>query len=390
MSAVVLCVFGLMACRSPEPEAPQHTDEATAHEVTVTLEQQQAIGLTTAVAVERQVEPTIESFGRVIPRQQGRVQVTSPVAGRVTTQSAEGIPTPGTMVRSSQLLAEVDQTYTAPERVQLDVGYAGAGGAAQEAKAALDAAAAEYQRSQTLFTAKIVSRKRVEEAKAAWLQAQSRFETAEQQAASYGTATTARGNQLRRFALTAPITGVVVQADLTAGQQVDTTTPLFVIADPSTVWVEAPIFEDDVQKIERTHPVTIRTPGDSQASWIGHPRYTGTVVDPLKRTTSFVYEVANADGRLRLGMSVTVTLPIGPERLRVMVPEAALMEGEKGSGVVYVRRSPTRFVEQQVTIGERRDGFVAVTGDVTAGQELVVTGVSELFGMAPGRLMTEE
>jgi len=87
---------------------------------------------------------------------------------------------------------------------------------------------------------------------------------------------------------------------------------------------------------------------------------------------------------------VTVTLPIGPERLRVMVPEAALMEGEKGSGVVYVRRSPTRFVEQQVTIGERRDGFVAVTGDVTAGQELVVTGVSELFGMAPGRLMTEE
>jgi RND family efflux transporter MFP subunit len=390
MSAVVLCVLSLTACRSPEPEVPQPTDEAIAHEVTITPEQQQAIGLTTALAVEHQVGPTIESFGRVIPRQQGRAQVTSPVAGRVTTQSAERIPAPGTVVRRGQLLAEVEQTYTALERVQLDVGYAGAGGAAQEAKAALDAAAAEYQRSQTLFTAKIVSRKRVEEAKAAWLQAQSRFETAQRQATSYGTATVASGKQLRRFALTAPIAGVVVQADLTAGQQVDTTTPLFVIADSSTVWIEAPIFEDDVQKIEQTRPVTIRTPGDSQASWIGRPRYTGTVVDPLKRTTSFVYEVANADGRLRLGMSVTVALPIGPERLLVTVPEAALIEGEKGNGVVYIRRSPTQVVEQHVTIGERRDGFVAVTGDITAGQELVVTGVSELFGMASGRLMTEE
>jgi cobalt-zinc-cadmium efflux system membrane fusion protein len=358
--------------------------------VTLTPEQQQAIGLTTAPAIERQVGPIVESFGHVIPRQQGRTQVTSPVAGRITPQSAERIPAPGTVVRGGQLLAEVEQIYTAPERVQLDVGYAGAEGAAQEAKAALDAAATEYQRSQTLFTAKIVSRKRVEDAKAAWLQARSRFETAQRQAASYGAATAASGNQLRRFALTAPITGVVVQADLTAGQQVDTTTPLFVIADPSTVWVEAPVFEDDVQKIERTRPVTIHTPGDPQASWIGRPRYTGTVVDPLKRTTSFVYEVANADGRLRLGMSVTVALPAGPERPMVMVPEAALMEDEKGSGVVYVRRGPTQFVEQQVRIGGHYDGFVAVTGDVVAGQELVVTGMPELFGMVPGRLMTEE
>jgi membrane fusion protein, heavy metal efflux system len=331
------------------------------------------------------VRPVVESFGRVISRLQGRVQIASPVAGRITAQSATLIPSPGAAVHQGQLLAEVEQTYTAPEQVQLDIGEKGAIGAAQEAKAALEAAAAEYQRSQNLFQAKIGSRKRLEDAKAAWLQAQSRYETARRQQASYHAAITPSGGSLKRFPLTAPLAGVIVQADVTAGQQVDTTTPLFTIADLSTVWVEAPIFEGDLGRVDRNSEARIRSVSDAGMSWTGKSIYASDVVDPLKRAANLLYAVDNAAGRLKLGMSVSVLVPAGPEKQMVMVPETALVENGGGKGVVYVRQSPTLFAEKEVTIGMRQDGLVAVAGEVKEGDDIVTVGAPELFGQMPGR-----
>jgi cobalt-zinc-cadmium efflux system membrane fusion protein len=381
------------ACQRQVPEPEHQTTDDTPSELTLTTEQQEAIGLTTVPAVMQVVRPIIESFGRVIPRTQGRVLITSPVAGQVTPRSAERIPAPGTLAHKGQILAEIEQTVTAAERVQLDVAEEGAAGAGQEAKAALDAAAAEYQRSQNLFQAKVVSRKRVEEAKAAWLQAQSRYDTARRQESSYQAAQAAERVSTRHFMLTAPIDGTIVQVDVTAGQQVDTATPLFTIADLSTVWIEAPVFEGDLEKIAAKSPVAIRRSGEtqtSQPSWTGNPIYAGVVVDPVKRTASLLYEVKNTDGQLKLGMSVLVALPAGPEQSAVMAPEAAVLENGGGKGMVYVQRSADVFAEEEVALGIRRDGLVAITGGVREGDKLVTTGAAELFGAGPGRLPEAE
>ena len=161
----------------------------------------------------------------------------------------------------------------------------------------------------------------------------------------------------------------------------------------SAVWVEAPVFEEDLRKIQQPRPVTISTGNtndESSLSLIGRPLFTSPVVDPVKRAATLVYEVKNADGQLKLGMSVTVSIPIGATAQRVMVPEAALIENDHQAGVVYVRQSPTEFAERIVKLGDRRDGYVSVDGNLAAGEELVVTGVPELFGAMPGRLVTDE
>src|SRR4051812_34311658 len=201
----LLWLMTFVACGKKEELEEKSTAGEESKALTLSPEQQETIGLMTDKAVVRGVRPVVESFGRIISRLQGRVQIASPVAGRITAQSATLIPSPGVAVHQGQLLAEVEQTYTASEQVQLDIGEKGAIGAAQEAKAALEAAAAEYQRSQNLFQAKIGSRKRLEDAKAAWLQAQSRYETARRQQASYHAAITPSGGSLKRFPLTAPL-----------------------------------------------------------------------------------------------------------------------------------------------------------------------------------------
>jgi multidrug efflux pump subunit AcrA (membrane-fusion protein) len=89
-------------------------------------------------------------------------------------------------------------------------------------------------------------------------------------------------------------------------------------------------------------------------------------------------------------MSVTVAAPAGSEKQAVMVPEAALIESGGGKGVVYVRHNPTLFVEEEVSLGTRQDGLVAVEGTVKEGDDIVVTGAPELFGKMPGRLPAAE
>jgi multidrug efflux pump subunit AcrA (membrane-fusion protein) len=128
----------------------------------------------------------------------------------------------------------------------------------------------------------------------------------------------------------------------------------------------------------------------SQQSWTGNPIYASAVVDPVKRTAGLLYEVKNLDEQLKLGMSVIVALPAGPEQQAVMAPEAAVLENGGGKGLVYVQRNTGVFAEEEVALGIRQDGLVAITGDVRAGDEIVVTGASELFGKGPGRLPEAE
>src|SRR5207244_78065 len=96
------------------------------------------------------------------------------------------------------------------------------------------------------------------------------------------------------------------------------------------------------------------------------------------------------DGRLKLGMSVTIDVPTGPKKQAVTVPEAALIEGGGGKGLVYVRKSPTLFAEEGVTIGITQAGRVAVEGAVKERDEVVVVGAQELFGQALGRSSAPE
>jgi len=115
------CLVSITACQRQDLEQGKQPTDTTPGELTLTVEQQEAIGLTTVPAVAQTVRPVLESFGRVVPRTQGRVLMTSPVAGRVTSASAEHIPPPGTVVHKGQVLAEIEQTVTAAEQVQLAV-----------------------------------------------------------------------------------------------------------------------------------------------------------------------------------------------------------------------------------------------------------------------------
>ena len=107
------------------------------------------------------------------------------------------------------------------------------------------------------------------------------------------------------FALTAPISGVVVERNGSIGATVGTDANLFKIIDLSSVWIDASVFEKDLERVRLGQAVKVTIPAFPESTFYGKVILISSVVDPETRTVQVRTEVANRDGRLKPDMPST-------------------------------------------------------------------------------------
>jgi cobalt-zinc-cadmium efflux system membrane fusion protein len=186
--------------------------------------------------------------------------------------------------------------------------------------------------------------------------------------------------------LTAPFDGLVVRHPQAApGEVVDTTRPLFVVADTRELHIELEINLEDAALLHLGQTVTFHAedrPGDKDAGARPAATATGTLahispeVNEKSRRVPVHAEVENPDGRLRPNTFGTGHVLIREKPGAVVVPADALQWEVRPQGRVYfvfVRLSETDFQVRPVRPGLRDGGFVEVEG-VAAGEEVVTTG----------------
>src|SRR5262249_34784141 len=256
---LLLCVLSVnfIACRSkaarePEKEAPTHSVAALDGSIRLTPEQIQATGLKTAAVVEHEVAARLTAMGRVKARAGGEAQVFSPFAGRLMADPAR-LPRIGSAVRKGSVIAEVEQMLTTAEQAQISASAAQFAAFAVQQQAAIEQAQREaafrqieLERLQRLYEGGAIPLKQVQTAEFNLKQAQTQLEGARRSKEQSEAAQAQQRNAPRRAPIVVPISGTVVAADLTVGQQTDVSKSLLTIVDLSSVWVEAPIHESDL------------------------------------------------------------------------------------------------------------------------------------------------
>jgi len=128
-----------------------------------------------------------------------------------------------------------------------------------------------------------------------------------------------------------PISGHVIKKYVREGQYVDEGTPLYDVADLSTVWIQAQVYEDDMvflpleqAHLEREHrvenplPVTATTRAFPGEAFQGMLTFVYPHVDQQSRTVTVRFELDNPDHKLRPGTTATVTLLVPPERVAIL------------------------------------------------------------------------
>jgi Cu(I)/Ag(I) efflux system membrane fusion protein len=180
-----------------------------------------------------------------------------------------------------------------------------------------------------------------------------------------------RTGQVRRaLTLRAPSSGTVLEKYAVEGQSVTAGAPLFRIADLSSVWLEADVFENDLATVHVGEQAMVdfgAFPGEPIRATVS---YVYPTIDSIARTARVRFVLDAAGGRLRPGMFGTAVIHAELGRRAVVIPrQAALVTGDRE--LVFVVDSAGRPHPRPVMLGAGTDSLVEVLHGVAAGERVV-------------------
>ena len=184
-----------------------------------------------------------------------------------------------------------------------------------------------------------------------------------------------------------PISGHVITKYVREGQYVEVGTPLYELADLSTVWIQAQVYEDDLaflpvgyeqgstQNESSGLTVTATTRAFPEQPFHGKLDFIYPHVDQDTRTVIVRFEVDNREHKLRPGSTATVTLQVRPQDLAMLasasgdshrhemllkgrvlaVPESSVID-TGSQQIVYREASPGVYEGVEVVLGPKMSG----------------------------------
>ena len=296
--------------------------------------------------------------------------------------------------RSTQVLSPVSGPVTGL-LVQVGTHIARGGELATVASADFASAVAAYRKAESsyrnlqriadqdvqLFKTDAISRRDVEQAQTDASAAAADRDAALQQMRSLGV--DARSiEQIRSnpavqnipAVIRSPIDGTVVERLITPGQLLQAgTTAAFTVADLSTVWVLANVFESDLATVHNGQLATV-TSSVSPAPFVGKVDYVSALVDPTSRATSVRLLVRNRNDLLKRDMYVRVSIKSNANRSGILIPTSAVQRDDENLPFVFVEAANGTYGRQRLTLGERVGDRYEVLSGLTGGEKIVADG----------------
>ena len=166
-----------------------------------------------------------------------------------------------------------------------------------------------------------------------------------------------------------PTNGYVLNKIAVAGARVTAGEPLFEIANLDHVWIQADVYESELQFIRLGAAATTTLSYIPGRTWTGRVTFIAPTVDPMTRTVKVRSEFGNADGALKPEMFGDVVIE-QPERKVVVVPDSAVLQTGTRS-VVFVVKGNGTFEPREVQTGTKSGDFMEVRSGVEAGEKVV-------------------
>ena len=177
-----------------------------------------------------------------------------------------------------------------------------------------------------------------------------------------------------RLPITAPLTGIVIDRRVTAGQFVQSDgTPIMTIADLSTVWVIGDVFERDLQRVSPGQTASITTAAYPGETFHGRVNYISDSIDAATRTAKVRVSVANPGGRLKPEMFASVSLDLEAHNRVMLVPADAVFT-EDGRAFVYTEVGSGTFARRAVDVSQSEGPLRRVLAGLRPGDRVVVDG----------------
>jgi membrane fusion protein, heavy metal efflux system len=365
------------------------------------MEQQWLIRMKLAQVEEHTVARQITSTGRVVPAANSQALVAPPVSGIL---SGRSLPRVGQYVSQGQTIAVIQQVATGAEQAQVRAAAASvqaqnaqinvenarleaerrtAAGEVDTARTRLGLAQKEADRAQRLFERKAFSQRQLQTAQADLETAKAAYNAAVKRREALAAARSTRpasvnvGSANASYTVRAPLGGYVTKVNKSLGEQVAPGEAILEISNLDTVWIEAPIFERDLNRLGGNVTATFTTAAYPDQEFKGVVLDVGAVIDEKTRAATVVFQVPNAGRALRIGMQANVRLDAGESVTAMMIPKEAVLDNE-GKKIVYVLLSGEEFQRREVIVGDEYGPHVAILSGLSVGERVVTQGAYQI------------
>ena len=307
--------------------------------------------VTTLVAQSESWPATLSAIGTVAAVQGVTVSADLPgTVARVAFESGRG-------VRKGEVLAELD---TRQERAQL---------AAIEAQQEL--ARLNYNRLKGLLADRVISQAEFDRAAA------DQKETDARLGEVHAT--------IERKTIRAPFDGVLGIRLVNLGQYLAAGDAVVPLQSLHPIYVNFGVPQQDIGQIRVGHRIQVTARDVAGVAFSGRVTALDSIVDQATRNVQVQATLPNTTGQLRSGMFVQTELLLGTSQSVIAVPASAINYAPFGDSVFVVtdlkgqKGETYRGVRQQfVKLGSSRGDQVAIVSGVSAGDEVVTSGVFKL------------
>jgi multidrug efflux pump subunit AcrA (membrane-fusion protein) len=179
------------------------------------------------------------------------------------------------------------------------------------------------------------------------------------------------GTRRPELALTfrSPVSGVVLQKSVVQGQYVAEGTELYLIADLSSVWLVAQVYEFELGRVRTGQPVVASVSAYPGREFRGKVVFVEPVLDRETRTARVRAVLPNSSGELKPGMfaDARLSMPLGEP---LSIPKSAAID-TGARQVVYVETSPGSFTPRPVKLGATAGDRREVLSGLREGEKVV-------------------
>ncbi len=195
------------------------------------------------------------------------------------------------------------------------------------------------------------------------------------------------GKAVRTLTLFSPVNGFITQKMAVAGMKVMPGEKLFDVADLSSLWVIADIYEHELPLIKVGDHAMISIAYLAGKELSSQIDYIYPIISADTRTAKVRLKLANTNNQLKPQMFTNVEIKINMGR-KLMIPEAAVIDTGKGM-VAYVDLGNGFFEPRQIKHGLRTDGSIEILGGLKEGEKVVssanflVDAEAQLKGVKP-------
>lgn len=291
---------------------------------------------------------------------------TTPVITQVSGPVSRVVVAPGQKVQRGQPMLYV----ASPDYSQLRTNYL-------KAKDAYALAQKAYARARDLYEHKAIAEQALEQAESAEVQAGGDLAAAQAALKVMGITDPdelVKGPPSFEVPVKAPISGEVVEQDVSAGQLIQPgSTQCFLISDTSNVWVLVNVYQKDLPYVHVGDTVSIQTDAYPDV-FHGRISYVAASLDPSTRTLQARIETSNPGEKLKKDMFVATTVNAGKIPNAIALPDAAVLRDSENQPFVYTAVSANHFGRRSVTLGESLNGETQITGGLKSGDQVIGNG----------------